>query len=227
MFHNKQALLLDMNSTFMFGEDRFGNGEDYSIYYKEIGGCLTRNEINIIITNVLSYLGERYPDIEYRNRFPSVADAINEVSGAALPVLETNKIIDTFAYHEHGYIPADYLKALFKLKTKYVLAAVIDIWAPKRMWMETFKNNGLDKLFSALSFSSDHGIVKPSAKPFELVVNKLGIEKEKCLVIGDSVRRDLGSAKLAGIDCILVGGDCNDYALAHYSSLLDFSEVAT
>lgn len=43
MFENKKALLLDMNSTFMFGEDNFGKDEDFSIYYKKIGGQLSSN----------------------------------------------------------------------------------------------------------------------------------------------------------------------------------------
>ena len=30
MYSNKSALLLDMNSTFMFGEDNFGIDEDFS-----------------------------------------------------------------------------------------------------------------------------------------------------------------------------------------------------
>ena len=38
MFKGKEAILLDMNSTFMFGEDRFGEVEDYSEYYRSIGG---------------------------------------------------------------------------------------------------------------------------------------------------------------------------------------------
>ena len=30
----KKALLLDMNSTFMFGEDRFADSDDFSLFYK-------------------------------------------------------------------------------------------------------------------------------------------------------------------------------------------------
>ena len=37
MISGKSALLLDMNSTFMFGEDRFGDTEDFSVRYFESG----------------------------------------------------------------------------------------------------------------------------------------------------------------------------------------------
>ena len=32
------VLLLDMNGTFMFGEDRFGEGEDFYRTYRALGG---------------------------------------------------------------------------------------------------------------------------------------------------------------------------------------------
>lgn len=109
-----------------------------------------------------------------------------------------------------------------KLKDRFILSVVIDIWSPKKIWLETFEKTGVSNLFSAASFSSDHGMVKPSPKPFELVVNELNIPKEKCLIIGDSVRRDLGGAVAAGIDCILVGGADAPKAMKCYPSLLDF-----
>ncbi len=222
MYSEKRALLLDMNSTFMFGEDRFSENEDYSIYYKKIGGKLSDQNVNQIIKGVLEYLGERYPDEKYREKFPTVEEAIKNVVNTELSVIETKNLIRTFSYHEHGYVLAEYVKALFKLKQRFKLAVVIDIWAPKDRWLKTFEKLNIKDLFSASSFSSDHGLVKPSPKPFELVVEKLGLPKEQCLVIGDSVRRDLGGAELAGIDCVLVGGARDTAALGAYSDLLEF-----
>ena len=49
MFTGKKALLLDMNSTFMFGEDRFGDSEDFSICYYKVGGVLPPHKINRIL----------------------------------------------------------------------------------------------------------------------------------------------------------------------------------
>lgn len=224
MVEEKKALLLDMNSTFMFGEDRFSEHEDYSKYYNSIGGALPKIVVNGIINDVVEYLGKLYPSEEYRHKFPSVEKAIGMVFDRNLTTSEVEKIVGTFSYHEHGYIPPAYLKTLFKLEKRYKLAAVIDIWAPKDRWVETFEKHGIRDLFSALSFSSDHGMVKPSPKPFELVVKKLGLTKEQCLVVGDSIRRDLGGAKSAGIDCVLVGGASDLDAVATYSDLLEFCE---
>ena len=45
-------------------------------------------------------------------------------------------------------------------------------------------------------------------------------------MIGDSVRRDLGSAIAAGVDCILVNGATDDKALASFGNLIEVTTVA-
>ncbi len=106
MFVGKKALLLDMNGTFMFGEDRFGETEDFSKHYFKIGGLLPRNEINKIIRSVYDSLEVKYPDEKYRHSFPKLETAIQSVIRPTLPKAEIMKIVDTFAFHELGYIVA-------------------------------------------------------------------------------------------------------------------------
>lgn len=225
MFHGKKALLLDMNSTFMFGEDRFGESEDFSEYYSHIGGSLPANEINDIIRSAYAYLDSRYPDQKYRHCFPSVEDAIKSTTRRKLTQDELLKIVDTFAFHELGHIPEEYVMVLKKLRQHFLLAVVIDIWAPKTAWLKAFELSDISHLFSAASFSSDHGMVKPSPRPFEWVLKQLGISNTDALVIGDSPRRDLGGAHAAGIDCILVGGAQHPQAVGSYKDLIAFSQV--
>jgi len=223
MYTNKKALLLDMNSTFMFGEDRFGDNDDFSIYYNSINGKLPKKLLTTIIRAAYQYLDDRYADEKFRHCFPSLEVALDKTLDIALPEEELKKIIKTFAHHELGHIPNEFITVLKELKERFILSVVIDIWSPKKAWLETFKKSGISYLFSASSFSSDHAMVKPSPKPFELVVNQLNLPKAECLVIGDSVRRDLGGAIAAGIDCILVGGVSAPGAIACYPSLLEFS----
>lgn len=210
-----------MNSTFMFGEDRFGDSEDFSVHYFKIGGTLPQGEINRIVRAVYGYLEARYSNENYRHNFPSVESAIREVANANIDRDEIEKIVDTFAFHELGFIPSDYAAALYKLRQRFTLAAVIDIWSPATAWLNTFERTGIAGLFSATSFSSDHGMVKPSPKPFELVLSQLEIAKSEAIVVGDSLKRDLGGAKNAGIDCILVGGAEHPHALKSFSNLLE------
>lgn len=223
MFTGKRALLLDMNSTFMFGEDRFGDSEDFSVHYFKIAGTLPQGEINRIVRAAYGYLDVRYPDENYRHSFPSVESAIRETTDEKLDGEQIKKIVETFAFHELGYIPNDYVEALHKLRQRFTLAAVIDIWSPKTAWLNTFKCAGIANLFSATSFSSDHGMVKPSPKPFELVLNQLGVSNSEAIVVGDSPRRDLGGATNAGIACMLVGGAEHPKALKSFRNLLELS----
>jgi len=220
MFAGKTALLLDMNSTFMFGEDRFGEFEDFSVHYFEIGGALPESEINRIVRAAYQYLDARYADENYRHGFPLLERAILDVGGEDLDKREIGKIIETFAFHELGYIPSEYAAALHKLRRRFTLAAVVDIWSPKQAWLDEFERVGISGAFSAASFSSDHGMVKPSPRPFELVLGQLGISGSEAIVVGDSPRRDLGGARSAGIDCILVGGATHPDALKSFDNLL-------
>lgn len=217
----KRALLLDMNGTFMFGEDRFGDAEDFSAYYFKIGGTLPESEINAIIRSVYEFLDTRYRDEVYRHDFPSLDSAIRRIAGKEPCEEEMEKIAQTFAFHELGHVPADYAGALQRLGERFTLAAVIDIWSPKAAWLHAFEHAGIMHLFSAMSFSSDHGMVKPSPKPFELVLKQLGMTNTDAVVVGDSPGRDLGGARNAGIDCILVGGAKHPDALVCFNDLLE------
>ncbi len=225
MFKEKEALLIDMNSTFMFGEDRFGEEENFSQYYQSIGGKYPSGCVNSLIRKVYSYLDEKYPSEEYRHCFPCLEEAIDACLDQKLEQSEKEKVINTFSYHEHGEVPEIYAQCLKRLSKRFILSLVIDIWAPKNMWVNTFQRLGIWELFSAHSFSSDHGMIKPSPKPFELVVDKLGVPKGKCLVIGDSIRRDLGGAVAAGLDCVLVGGAMSEEAVGSFPTLLDFQKL--
>lgn len=209
----------------MFGEDRFGDTEDFSLYYFQIGGTLPKDEINRIVRATYEYLAARYADENFRHNFPSVECAVREVAGLGIDPDETEKLVNTFAFHELGHIPSEYAGVLHKLRQRFVLTAVIDIWAPKTAWLNTFERAGIADLFSVTSFSSDHGMVKPSPKPFELVLSQLGMAKSEAMVVGDSPRRDLGGAKSAGIDCILVGGFEHPEAIMNFTNLLELCEA--
>lgn len=213
-----------MNNTFMFGEDRFGKNEDFSIYYKKIGGQLSSTKINSTIRIIYDYLSDLYPKEENRENFPTLIECIDKLFQNNFSIKEKTNIINTFAFHELGFIPKEYIETLFKLNEYFILSVVIDIWAPKDTWIQIFNKHNINKLFIASSFSSDCKIVKPSPKPFENVVEQLNVSTEECLIIGDSIRRDLGGAINSGIDCVLVDGKKDTNALASFENLLEFTK---
>ncbi|MDQ2078406.1 HAD family hydrolase [Marinimicrobium sp. ABcell2] len=222
MLQGRDTVLLDMNATFMFGHDRFGENENYGAYFKEIGGTLPEDDVQRIIQKVFSYLEPRFPDPKYRECFPSLDAALDVVlQGHRVSTSDRQRLIATFSHHECGIIPPEYWEALRELASTYQLGLVADIWAPRQRWIEEFERAGVLKHFRAMSFSSDHGIVKPSPKPFLQVLRDLGATPAKTMMIGDSVRRDLGGATAAGLPCILVGGCKDSGAMAAVNTLLD------
>ncbi|MDB9518569.1 HAD hydrolase-like protein [Roseofilum reptotaenium CS-1145] len=73
----------------------------------------------------------------------------------------------------------------------------------------------------AVFFSSDWGIVKPSPLPFLKVLEQMQVNPQNAVMIGDSIRRDLGGATAAGMDCILVGGGKHPSALGAADNLIE------
>ena len=153
-----------------------------------------------------------------------MAEAFQKVSDKSLSDTELGYLIDTFSQHECGYIPAKYIDALQRLENSYRIALVIDIWAPKHLWMRYFQELNILDWFEETSFSSDFGCVKPSPNGFLQVLRKMDLLPHEAIVIGDSVRRDLGGALEAGMDCALVGGAQSKEAIAVYPDLLTLSE---
>ena len=222
MLDEFNVLLLDMNDTFMFDADRFGSEYDYSIVYHQLGGTLQSEVINTLIQAAYDYLDERYPNPNYRELFPTVQDALIAVSkGNKLADRELTLLTQTFAYHERGRVSPAYAEALHKLAREFKLGLVADIWASKEVWIEELERSGVLKLFDATVFSSDFGIVKPSPNLFLTALEIVQASLHETLVIGDSVRRDLGGAVAAGLPCLLVGGATHPSAYGTVSSLLE------
>ena len=133
---------------------------------------------------------------------------------------ENQKVFDVFLNKTIGYVDNKFLAAgivayrrareanllaypnvnrtlvgLTKLGIK--LAVVSD--APSReAWMRIYYLN-LYHFFDAVITFDDSGQRKPSSKPFEMALNKLKLEAEDSLMIGDWPERDVVGAKQIGM----------------------------
>lgn len=221
MLGDFDTILLDMNGTFMFGHDRFGAEENYGATYKKLGGKLPEHEASGMVQAVFEYLEARYPDPACRERFPSLDAALDVTTTQTVSDADRQRLVTTFAQHELGTVSPEYAEALRELGEKFRLGLVADIWAPREQWLAEFARAGVLDVFKALSFSSDDGVVKPSGKPFIKVLAAMGADPATTVMIGDSVRRDLGGATAAGLPCILVGGKEDSKAYACAPGLVD------
>ena len=215
-----------MNQTFMFGADRFSATKDYSVVYHQLGGTMEPSRVNQLICAAYDYLDVRYPDPKYRESFPSLREAF-ERAAVLDPLSEEDLelLVETFARHKLGTVPPEYAAAINQLSKHFRLGLVIDIWAPETLWVETLEQCGILFVCESASFSSDCGIVKPSPLPFLKVLEQMQVDQKDAVMIGDSVRRDLGGAAAAGIDCILVEGAKHPSALGVVDNLIELVKL--
>jgi putative hydrolase of the HAD superfamily len=92
------------------------------------------------------------------------------------------------------------IPTLSKLKKKYKLAILSD--APKiQAWIRLVAM-GLQKNFDIVVTFDETKAKKPSPKPFLYVLKKLKLKSEKCVMIGDSLKRDITPAKKLGFKTV-------------------------
>jgi putative hydrolase of the HAD superfamily len=200
-----QVLLLDMNGTFMFGEDRFGPEQDFYATYRALGGS-RMNSSDVTRAVLECYAGmlrdSRSP--EHINDFPSVAEGLRCYARTGeddVALLEA-----VFAAHELGSIPPEYSKLLQRLSSTHQLGLVSNIWARKAPWLHEFARAGLADIFSVLVFSSDSRSIKPSLSPFRQALSAFS-SASRVLFIGNSLKRDIAPAKSLGLDTAWIHSD--------------------
>jgi putative hydrolase of the HAD superfamily len=93
--------------------------------------------------------------------------------------------------------PGVYATLIALIKRGMKLAVVSD--APGReAWLRLYQLN-FHHLFDVVVTYSDSGEFKPSPKPFRLALEKLGVEANECLMLGDWAERDMLGAKNLGM----------------------------
>jgi putative hydrolase of the HAD superfamily len=94
----------------------------------------------------------------------------------------------------------DVVPTLNKLRKKYKLAILSD--APKiQAWIRLAAMQIQDKFDIVVTFD-DTKAKKPSKKPFLCVLKKLKLKPEECVMIGDSLKRDIAPANKLGFKTV-------------------------
>lgn len=194
------ALLLDMNGTFMFGEDRFGSEQHYYATYRGLGdGRLSAGEVRCAVSECYDRMAALYDDPARADKFPQVRDVL-----AGLPAGEAELVEAVIARHELGGVPDEYAAALRRLAATHRLGVVTNIWSRKGPWLDELRRAGVLDLFAAVVFSSDGPHVKPSPVLFGQALSALGVAPPSAVVVGDSLRCDVGGAAAAGLDSVWI-----------------------
>lgn len=108
------------------------------------------------------------------------------------------------AYWDHvEYIP--YAEEALKiLSGKYILCIASNAgFSDAALMIEALKRIGANKFFKYFFTSKDLGFQKPDERFFTAITEKIKINPEQCIMIGDNYEKDIIGAKAVGMKTIL------------------------
>jgi HAD superfamily hydrolase (TIGR01509 family) len=200
------AILLDVNGTFMFGQDRFGSDQDYGATYRLIGGCgFSDTRVQAVIDACVEHLMLIGRDPTRYGDFPSVEEALDQISEpGTLKPLERGLLAQVIALHELGAVPQAYADTLRELATTHRLGVVSNIWSEKSPWCRVFEAVGVADLFDTIVWSSEARAIKPSPEIFERAIADIGVPRERTIFVGDNPMRDIEGAMAVGLAAVWI-----------------------
>jgi len=112
---------------------------------------------------------------------------------------------------QHHYLYPDVLPVLQSLRRRFRLGLVTN--GLSCLQREKIQGVGIAPHFDSIAISGDLGIGKPQPAIFHAVLDPLGVRPDQALMIGNSIKADVGGAQAAGMKAILIdrgdphGGD--------------------
>ncbi|NKB60524.1 MAG: HAD-IA family hydrolase [Alphaproteobacteria bacterium] len=198
------VLLLDVNGTFMFGQDRFGPDQDYATTYRTLGGrTLSDGRVDELVGACIERLTVVGRDSTRDADFPSITEVLRETA-AALEADQFAFIARVIAAHELGMVPPSFAAALHVLAQNHRLVVVSNIWSEKAPWHRTFQEAGIEDLFQAFIWSSDGHATKPAPELFERAIAAAGVPRNRIAFVGDHPRRDIEGAVRVGLATVWI-----------------------
>ncbi len=121
-----------------------------------------------------------------------------------------------------AYPGTDYV--LLKLKDKGIKLGILTDAPKLKAWLR-LASMKLSNFFDVVVALEDSKKLKPHKQPFKIMLNKLKIKPEECLMVGDRPERDIEGAKKAGIKtCFAKYGNPAGKAKADYT-IKDIREI--
>ena len=222
-----KIILLDMNSTFMFGEDRFQAHEDFYSTYRQLGGeRMQQAAVDAAIRSCYAGMSRDYEDPALVDDFPSLAEGLRKY--AMLEEVDVALLERVSAHHELGQVPPAYGDGLVRLSRSHQLGAVSNIWARKAAWLAEFDRAGIGDIWKTLVFSSDSRSIKPSLRLFRSALSVFEGALSDILFVGDNLRVDIEPAKACGLAAVWITADADAHPLADrvVASLLELESLS-
>lgn len=85
--------------------------------------------------------------------------------------------------------------------------------------LEKLARTGLDAAFDAVCISEQIGVQKPDPRAFTLLAERLGVDPQACVFVGDDPEKDVQGARRAGMRAVLV--DRADHTVPDLTTLVE------
>ena len=136
----------------------------------------------------------------YRREAWSRALADQEIeNGQLAEELAEQFIVERRARHE---VFADVADGLERLAGSHAMALVTN--GAACLQREKLAASGLTDRFEVVIVSADVGVAKPDSTIFEHALSELGVRRDRAVMVGDSIAKDVDGALAAGLDAVWV-----------------------
>ncbi len=173
-----------------------------------------------------SYEQRRMEEVDQAELFRQSLSGI----GFDLPddVIEHIVALDHSAYSNSITVEPEVLAALDELRrARYRMGLVSNISLRPDLMRADLERMGLAKYLDAMVFSSEVGLRKPDPRIFQEALDRLGIEPQETVFVGDRLYDDVSGAQAVGMRAVLTRQfrqeDDPDYApdavISHLSEL--------
>ena len=173
-----------------------------------------------------SYEQRRMEEVDQAELFRQALSGI----GFDLPddIIEHIVALDHSAYSNSITVEPEILAALDELRrARYRMGLVSNISLRPDLMRADLERMGLAKYLDAMVFSSEVGLRKPDSRIFQEALDRLGVEPQETVFVGDRLYDDVSGAQAVGMRAVLTRQfrqeDDPDYApdavISHLSEL--------
>lgn len=161
-------------------------------------------------------------------KFPKTEDRVKAVL-RILGVPESQKVIDAVTKCEHDFLKSgillfdDAISTLVSLQKADLRLGLVTNASPS-VWV-VLTNYRIDEYMDCMIISSEVGCRKPEARIYKIALEKLEVEAQNCVFVGDGNDGEINGAHNLGITTILVRRDIHKYFQMKDSSIssIDFT----
>lgn len=190
-----KAVLFDLWNTLAYNKRQHN-----PLYELERILGLRKNEYKVIEKGIMT------------RRFDSIHDSIRNlcrVSGIRPTRVIAGRILRL--YRRVGdsmeFFP-DVIPNLSRFRRRYKTALISNV---SQFSVDALFRNGVDRHFDDISLSYKTGVLKPDSRAFLDVLERLGVQPEEAIMVGDNFFDDVLGAESVGIKGILIKRDIDRY----------------